>query len=434
MAKTITLLICLINLFICQAQFANYTSIDTSNVDYRNNLKVIYAERAAKTLLLLKDYPAKNVKKVLTQSYNRVNNEFINKINNGFFIKDSFYEDRINTLFKKIVDANPQYKALASTKILLSFSDTPNAYAMGDGFVVVNLPLLGNLKNEYELAFIICHELAHNLLNHPSDGLLEYAKTQTSHEIKKQTHEIDKNKYNKAENASHFYKKIVYDNRKKHRGVEFQADSLGYILYSNAFAGKEAIALKSFSTLDDMDIEKDSLELNDYEKLFSSDKQPFKEKWISDDEISMYNYDKTLKFWQIDSLKTHPDCIDRANRLKTIFLIDTENDEVHTTYDDVAARAKYDHITGLYFLKEYGKSLYEALLLLKDNDNNTYLKSLVYSNLVKIQEAQKNYTMNKYVETVNPRYSNSYNKFLSFLRQLRKSEMTELINQYSINT
>jgi hypothetical protein len=431
MIKKITLLFCVIKVFSCIAQSNYHTLIDTSNVAYRDKIKALYNERAAQTLLSFKKFPDKKISKALTESYTELNSEFTDKVNNGLFIESPLYEDRINTLFKKIVAANPQYAALATTRILLSFSEVPNASAIGDDFVVVNLSLLANLKEEDELAFILCHELAHNLLNHPQNGLMEYVKIQGSQELKKQTREIEKKKYYKIENASGLYKKIIYANKKKHREIEFQADSLGFILYKNAFAGREAIALKSFTTMDSMDKEKDSLQPKDYEKLFSSEKQPFKKEWILADEISIYKYDKALRFWQIDSLKSHPDCIDRANRLKTIFRIEPENENfTNLDYQNIIRQAQYDDILGLYVLKEYGKSLYQALLLLKDNPGNSYLKNMVYSNLIKIQDAQKNYTMNKYVETMNPRYSHSYNTFLSFLRQLRKSEITEITNQY----
>lgn len=370
---------------------------------------------------------------MLVQSYAEINPEFLDKINDGLFIQAPFYEEHINALFNQIVKKNPQHKNLASTRILLSFAESPNASAIGNGFVIINLPLLANLNMEDELAFILCHELAHNLLEHPQEGLVDYARTKSSREIKKQTREIEKKKYNKGENASGLFRKIIYSNRKRHRAIEFQADSLGFVLYKNAFAGRESTALKSFSTLDEMDKESDSLQLKDYEKLFSSAKQPFKKEWIESDEISNYKYDKALKFWQIDSLKTHPDCVDRANRLKTLFNITAGNDSLDKIdYAAVSNRAKYDHVLGLYVMKEYGKSLYQALLLLKNSPGDTYLRTIVHNNLSRIQESQKNYTMNKYVEIMSPRYSNSYNVFLSFLRQLRKSEINELINQYSI--
>ncbi|MCR5862940.1 M48 family metalloprotease [Flavobacterium sp. J372] len=430
MARIITFL--LLSLISVYAQPTKRIQVDTADIAYRTSLKNLYRERTAATLSSFKNMPDKKLGKAMAGQYEKVNSEFIAKIDEGTFVKAAYYEEKINSLFSKIVETNPQFTALASTKILLSFDEAPNAYAIGDGFVIIHLPLFSHLTKEHEIAFVLCHELAHNLLNHPQNGLKEYSQMMGSSEIAKQTREIEKRKYNKGEGASGLYKQIIYGNRKKRREVEFQADSLGFVLYRNAFAGKEAIAVKSFGTLEHIDKEKDSLQPKDFERLFSSASQPFKPEWLANDEINGYKYDKNPKFWQVDSLKTHPDCNHRSQRLAALFGIKTDGSQLtDNAYKEVALQAKYDQLLGLYVLKEYGKSLYETLLLLKDNEGDVYLKQMVQKNLLRIQEAQKNYTMNKYVDTVNPRYSNSYNTFLSFLRQLRKSEMTQIINQYS---
>jgi len=430
MIKKIITLLCGIFSITCIAQSYIHIPVDTLNIAYRSNLKLLYKDRAAHTMASYNTFMDKNFRKILIESYTEINTEFIEKVNNGLFVQDAFYDEQLNSLFQQIVKANPQYSELASIRILLSFAELPNAYAMGDGFVVVQLPLLANVNNRYELAYILCHELAHNLLNHPQGGLQEYARLNSSKEIKKKTREIEKKKYNKAQDASGLYKTIVYSNRKRHRGVEYQADSLGYVLYKNAFPGNEGVVIKSFTTLNEMDRERDSLEPADYEKLFSSEKQPFKPEWILGDEISGYKYDKTPKFWQIDSLKTHPNCLDRAQRLQKMFAIANTGALPESISAELKTRAQYDAVMGLYVMKEYGKSLYKTLLLLKANPDDKYLAQMVHANLVKLQEAQKNYTMNKYVDNVNPGYSNSYNMFLSFLRQLRKSEISNIINQY----
>lgn len=431
MARIITLLFFTV-LTVYAQPVKSRIQVDTANTAYRNGLKTLYNERTAATLASFKKMPDKKLGRTMADQYAKVNSEFVAKIDEGTFVKAAFYEEKINNLFSKIVETNPKFTALGSTKILLSFDEAPNAYAIGDGFVIIHLPLFSHLTKEHEIAFVLCHELAHNLLNHPQNGLKEYSQMIGSNDIAKQTREIEKRKYNKGEGASGLYKKIIYGNRKKRREVEFQADSLGFVLYRNAFAGKEAIAVKSFGTLEHIDKEKDSLQPKDYERLFSSANHPFKPEWLANDEISSYKYDKTPKFWQIDSLKTHPDCTHRAQRLTALFGISTEAGTTSdNSYDEVALQAKYDQLLGLYVLKEYGKSLYETLLLLKDDGENEYLRQMVHKNLLRIQEAQKNYTMNKHVDTVNPRYSNGYNTYLSFLRQLRKSEIAQIINQYS---
>src|SRR5690606_5195116 len=195
------------------------------------------------------------------------------------------------------------------------------------------------------------------------------------------------------------------------------------------FKGKEYQALMSLETLDKIDKERDSLSASDYVLLFNTEKYPFKNEWINNDELSTYRYDKTPKFWQVDSLKTHPDCGLRVGFVKKHFTVQpSESAPPSGQFTKLKKSSDYNHILGLYVIEEYGKSLYETLLLLKNDPENTFLNRMVYQNLLKLQNAQSTYTLNKYLDTINPKYSDSYNTFLYFFRQLRKSQLNAIID------
>lgn len=315
----------------------------------------------------------------------------------------------------------------------MSWGTSPNAYAIGNGMVVVYVPLVKAIRNEYDLAYIIGHEIAHNLLEHSYSGLLEYATTRHSSELKKQTRDIERTKYNKAQMASGLYRDIVYGKRKNNRKFEHQADSLGFVLYRNAFKGKESQALACLEYLNDIDAERDSLTAGDYEKLFSFENLKFRREWIESDELSGYRYDRRPKFWQVDSLKTHPDCTLRAQAIKTHFKVQSAAAlEPSPEFAKLKVRSKYDHIIGLYALQEYGQSLYETLLLVKSDPENQFLRQMIYQNLLKLQASQKNYALNKHLDMSNPGFSQSYNTYLHFIRQLRKGELNAIIEHYKI--
>lgn len=294
------------------------------------------------------------------------------------------------------------------------------------------IPLIKKIENQYQLAFILSHEIAHNLLSHSYNGMIAHAAMVHSSEIKKQTKEIQKQKYNKGQIASGLYRDIVYGKRKNNRRLEHQADSLGFVLFKNAFKGNEYQALVSLETLKDIDKETDSLSVADYTKLFTTEKIAFKNQWINNDELQAYKYDRSPKFWQVDSLKTHPDCDLRVGFVKKHFMVQPAEVELSEEFMMLKNSSQYNHILGLYAIEEYGKSLYETLLLYKNEPENDFLKKMMYHNLIKLQEAQKSYSLNKHLDTLNPRYSNSYNTFLSFFRQLRKNELNEIINKYTL--
>jgi predicted Zn-dependent protease len=64
----------------------------------------------------------------------------------------------VQRVFDHIRQANPQ---LPPVQLVLSRNPEPNAHAVGNSTVMLNVGLLGRLENESQLAYILCHELAH---------------------------------------------------------------------------------------------------------------------------------------------------------------------------------------------------------------------------------------------------------------------------------
>lgn len=416
--------------FLSNAQ--NKILFDTIQPDYKKQIENLYKKRVEQQKIQFSNQITdKKTKKEVERTYTEVSNDFIENINKGIFVDQTTYRNKIKELFEKIQNNNANFKQLSHAQILLSFGIAPNAYAIGNDMVVLYIPLIEKLENEMQLAFIICHEIAHNLLNHSYNSIVDYASLKHSEEIKKQTREIEKNKYNKGQIASGLYKDIVYGKRKYNRKYEHQADSLGFILFKNTFPEYAYESVKTLQLLENIDKDRDSLTLKDYKFLFDTEKSPFKETWITENDLANYNYEKNSKFWSIDSLKTHPDCAIRIDYLKQKFAIDENKQWKNVSnFSEIKASTPFNTILGLYFIEEYGRSLYYSLLLYKEDPEDEFLKHMIRSNLVKLQDAQNSYTLNKHLDTSNPKYSNSYNTFLSFFRQLRKSQLNAIINKY----
>jgi len=221
----------------------------------------------------------------------------------------------LNTILDKIKVSNTDIN-LDDIKLLLAVSNEINAYNCGDGIVVLELPLVLKIDNEYELAYVISHEIAHQKLNHVYKSMLKSSQQNNSEDLKKQTKEIDKLKYNKSKLASGLFKNIVYSGREESRKRESEADSLGYIFYKKAYPEYQNYAVETLKKLKTIDVEKDSLSKQDFVKLFEAQNLKFKDEWIAS-EIANYNYQKTEKFWNVDSLRTHPDCDARISFLKS---------------------------------------------------------------------------------------------------------------------
>lgn len=420
----------LLTLFFGTFSFAQSQNIiDTLNVEYINKLTDYYNFQTAKTEFKISEIENKKIKKQLLSDYQDKKKEFLILVKKGIFIEHKMYSNIIAEILNNIKLGNPNLD-LKEIKILIAISDEINAYNCGDQIVVINLPLILNFENHLELAYVISHEIAHQKLNHVYASMLKRSELYNSKEVKKKTIEIQKQKFNKGNVAADFVKKIVYTNRGESRKLEHQADSLGYILFKNAYPKFDSYSIKTLKKLKNIDVENDSLVKNDFINYFQLPTLKFNNDWLTS-EIAIYNYQKSEKFWNIDSLRTHPDCDARINFLKNKFNIDEKSISVDATnFSALKINADKEYVLGLYFLEEYGRSLYQTLLKLKKNPNDVFLKKMIYDNLIKLQEARNNYTLNKYLETENPKFSESYNQFLCLIRNLRKNELNQIITFY----
>ena len=416
-------------LLIVGRSMAQKTVLDTINTVYKTKLTAHFDTQITKTKSRIDRIDERKVRKQLEAIYAESTAEFKALIKKGVFVEHDAYSDLVQSIFEKIRKNNLDQN-LNDIKLLLSVSKEINAYNAGDDIVVLNLPLLYKIDSQQELAFIICHEISHQLLNHVYNSM--YNKCQQNHsiEIVQKTKEIEKQKYNKGALASELFKKVVYANRKESRQHEQAADSLGYILFKNSYPNENNYAIETLRTLKTIDVVKDSLVSADFERLFQTPTVKFKTDWLRS-ELSSYNYQKTKRFWDIDSLRTHPDCDERILALtKTFKIKEKPKSEPDLIFAKLKKNADYEYVFGLYFIEEYGKSLYETLLKLKRNPTDDFYRKMVYVNLTKLQNARNKFTVNRYLETESPNFSESYNQFLCLVRNLRKAELNEFITFY----
>jgi Zn-dependent protease with chaperone function len=417
----------------CVCAFAqsqnNGIDIDTTSIAYRQDLSNLYNDRTQTTIQFLAKNLDRTIRKDVLNIYEEKNIDFKKKIDKGLFIEHQLYTPIIDSVFNKIKHSNPS-QDLSKIKILLAISESKNAYNIGENIVVLNLPLLYELENEFQIASVLSHEIAHQTLNHVQNSIINQTKIDNSEDTKAKTKKILNQRFNQNQYATNLLKIMLYQNRDASRKYEHQADSLGFIYFKNAFPGKEAVPLRTLKILKDLDEEKDLFEIEDYRSLLNKSTLAFNYNWFAS-ELSGYNYQKISKIWDVDSLRTHPDCEVRIEFLKKKFSIKDEDIAPKwVNFNQSKKVVTKEMIFGLYFLEMYGVSLYKALIAYKDDENESYYRTMIYQNLIKIQKARANYTLNRYLETENPVFSDSYNRFLCFCRNIRKSELIELIEYF----
>jgi predicted Zn-dependent protease len=111
-------------------------------------------------------------------------------------------------------------------RVLLARYPWPNASQLGEGTILLNIGLVTHLENESQLAFVLCHEIAHYVLDHVDNAVRKRIAVLESKATKKQLEEIERTEYGARAKAMALLKEISYDARRHSRSHEIQADSL----------------------------------------------------------------------------------------------------------------------------------------------------------------------------------------------------------------
>ncbi|GBL35033.1 hypothetical protein EMGBS15_06280 [Filimonas sp.] len=287
-----------------KAQFTtDYTPMKYSSSGYKMNENVFY--------------------KKLNVKYNTIDQAMIKKFNkylyvlyrgyaNGSkgkqYIDDPFVKKYLKTILDSVTVRNGLKEKY---EIVCTRYTVPNAFNMGDYKLYINIGILERLKNESQLAFLICHELSHQLLFHVQDNFIANEKLSKDKTVKKEIRDINKAKYNKLDKTFQFIKNYNYDFAKYSRANEQSADSMALVLLQKTdYDLHEGIGLMEI--LDHAD--DDSTKI-DYTKFLENQTQTIKPEWLVGKKNTLtFGKQKALEFDK-DSIKTHPDI---PNRIKMI--------------------------------------------------------------------------------------------------------------------
>jgi hypothetical protein len=235
-----------------------------------------------------------------------------NAIENNDFINDGEIYNYINQVIIELTKANP---ALIKAKQLLLIDRSPyvNAYAIGGNVIAVNLGLISFAQTREEIALVIAHELSHNILNHPENSMKEMAVWLTSDEYKNSLSAVLDSKYERLTKLIKVMEGYSFSRNKHHRYHESEADSLAIVLLRNSNISFDP---KVFLRLDSTDTQYKQVLKNSTKNYFTSYNVPLEDWWFLKRTKGLssknYNFKDTTNL--NDSLKTHPDCLERFKK------------------------------------------------------------------------------------------------------------------------
>ncbi|WP_242202682.1 M48 family metalloprotease [Aestuariivivens insulae] len=350
-------------------------------------------------------------------------------------IEDSAYvfnvriKQNLDVLLRHVYDANPQIHS-KDYYFFINNSLVPNAACYGDGMFEINLGLLSRLDSEDELAFVICHEIAHMLLNHSLKGVTKAMLNLYSDETKNKIEEIKRQEYGRTRAALSVIDELNIDILNHSKEVEAQADSLGYILFSNTKykKPKALTALDKLKKVDDM-VFSHPMKLD---SVFNFENYPFKAYWLEENSTSLFDIDKEINDFQLvsDSIKTHPEIVFRKEKLIQEFDIISEEkrdqyfkDHLHEIKKDVNIKV----VKSTFDLNFLDLAIYHLI----ERYNNRkidieYYHLYMAKVLQRLYEIKKTHEMGKYIP---PKSNFSKEKQLNLIRLfLHNLELKEVEN------
>lgn len=362
----------------------------------------------------------KKVKEILLER----KETFFKSIKDSSFIFDKNIDSYLQTILTEIYHSNPQIDS-KDFYFLISKSLIPNAACYGNGIFTINLGLFNLAENNDEIAFVICHELSHYILNHNDKSLLEYIQTFNSKEVKKKLNTASNLKYGRRAAVTSLLSDLKFNFMKRSRSDEIQADSLGFVLFNKTKYNKQA----SITALKKLDFD-DGMIFNNPTNLkqnFTFKDYPFKDAWI-EKEDKLFDITQSANDFQLnkDSLKTHPDIplrIETILHSNKISSTNSSNEQLVLIKKKVAEnsfRIYYDS-------NRYDYALYQILSLHEhgDIDDLTYTKA-ISTLFKKIFLLKQNHVFGKYIEPENAfseeKYINEIRLFLNNLelKNIRK--------------
>ncbi|MFY7899164.1 MAG: M48 family metallopeptidase [Chitinophagaceae bacterium] len=336
----------------------------------------------------------------------------------------------LQAIVNKIVSVNKELQD-KPIRVFFSRSEVPNAYSMGDGSIAINIGLVNFLTTEAELAFVICHELAHFYLQHTDKAIKNYVETINSTAYQNEVKRLSKQEFNVNKEIQKIEKTIVFDVKKHSRSNELEADNWAYRFLKNTQYNTKGVitCLQVLNNIDDS-LQAQKVKLD---SILHFANYQFKKSWLQNETsiFSKMNHDEevALTKQELDSLKTHPDCLKRIGVLKDSIAKD-KNVNDFTISDSLFYQLKFSfqkEINENHFeLKAYSKNLFYALYLLQNNQHRAYAIYSIARCFNLMYEAQKNHTLGKYVDKENRYFSADYNKILRFIDKVKIYELASI--------
>ncbi|WP_143305408.1 M48 family metalloprotease [Chitinophaga vietnamensis] len=259
-------------------------------------------------------YKEKETQKKYREIWDNRTDFIVNAIEEDGYVYEREIYNYLDGVISQIARGNSQ---LLPKKpfLMIDRNSSVNAYASGNGMIAVNIGLMAFVKTREELALVLAHELAHNIMQHPENGMKKKAEWLTSDEYKQSINAVMDSKYERLTRLKKVFEGYSFDRSRHQRYHESDADSLAIVLLRNSHMNIDAAF---FLRLDSADIQYRQPLKKNISEYFAAYQLKTEDAWMTKRTkgLSARNYNFVASTTLEDSLKTHPDCQERYNQNK----------------------------------------------------------------------------------------------------------------------
>jgi Zn-dependent protease with chaperone function len=369
--------------------------------------------------------PATFKEKVTQKKYKEIWDErtdFVTSaIENDNYVRDKEVYNYVDGILAQIVQANAPLIPVKPL-LLIDRSASVNAYAIGNNIIAVNLGLITFSQSREELSLAIAHELSHNILAHPENAMKQQAEWLTSDEYKNSLNAVLDSKYERLSRLKKVLESFSFSRSKHQRYKENEADSLAILLLKKSNITFHA---DFYLRLDSADMQyKHSLK-NPVKTYIVSYNLPFEDAWTQKRSKGLstraYNFNDTSSIR--DSLKTHPECVERFNKTRNLTVTGASPTPIPAT---IHSKANKMLIWNMYSNMNLTPCLYRILLEKDKGYNDAWYDFMIHNIITNLYYADRELRRFNAVGVIQKEYiSKNYYELQNLLEQIPREQLEQ---------
>ena len=420
MKKTILITLLLYLPLALLAQGKNETLKDSEI----KKLKIVHAK--------YRKFESKVQRDIYDEHFSEIERKISKGYTQGFIAFDREYNQFIQKIFQDYTTTNQTYQ-LGTPHVYVINDNSPNAFTTGFDYYFIHTGLFQLLDNEYQLAAVIGHELAHNYLKHTDQSITQQA--EFAQDFQKKMKSIKRSEMIKLIQSQDKIIQQKYDLANQSRKKEIASDSLGYVFYSQLNYPKEEY-LNLLQKLNEWDEEEfDTIHDETYQTIFNVNGVSFKSSWLNlkkDDIFAGLTFTEHI---DKDSIRSHPNTVDRMNWFSKTFNIESKLENAaapSNEFLDLKRKAKQDFYEHLILHQTYDYALYHIIHQIQKDRTRQDLNKYLVKIFNDLHQARMNHRFNQYVSVANANHKDQdYHRFLHLLWNIPTPDYQKLADYYN---